>query len=46
MRVFSTQFRCGEDYVVLELERIYHIVKYTKPVLETLINHSILPRAA
>ncbi len=37
---------CGEDYVVLELEHLYHLVKCSKPILKNILDHSILPRAA
>ena len=36
----------GQDYVVLELERIYQLVKCNKPIFEHILNQSVLPRAA
>lgn len=35
---------CAEGYLILELERIYHLLKSRKPILETIINNTILPR--
>lgn len=37
---------CGEDYVVLELIKLYNLAKHGKPFLQTILNYSILPRAA
>lgn len=42
----SNTLSCGEDYVVLELERIYNLVKNKKPILNSILNNSILSRAA
>lgn len=42
----SKTLSCGEDYVVLELIKIYNLAKHSKPFLQTIFNYSILPRAA
>ena len=36
---------CGEDYVFLELVKIYNLARYSKPILQTMLNHSILPHS-
>jgi len=42
----SNTLSCGEDYVFLELIKIYEFAKTNKPILEAIINHSALARAA
>ncbi|MBZ0099413.1 MAG: recombinase family protein [Taibaiella sp.] len=40
-----TMATCGQDYVILELEQIYHSVRSSKSFLEQYIKYSIQPRA-
>lgn len=42
----SVNLSCGQDYVILELERLYHLVKNSKPAIKVILDRSILPRAA
>lgn len=42
----SNTLSCGEDYVVLEVGRIYHLALKAIPALKQILDRSILPRAA